>query len=149
MARSLDIGVTAWAPMAGGALTGKYRNEVTGETVKRLSPNSARLKDKNILIADTIYEISQEIGKSPSQVALNWVRQQSGIIIPLIGARKESQMKENLQCLNFTLDTEHLDRLNEVSKIELGFPHEFLSSEPVLNALYGETYKKIDNHRKF
>jgi aryl-alcohol dehydrogenase-like predicted oxidoreductase len=148
MARSLDIGVTAWAPMAGGALTGKYRNKDT-ETAKRLSPNSARLKDKNVVIADAVAEIAKEIDKSPSQIALNWVRQQSGVIIPLIGARKESQMKENLQCLDFTLDSEHLTRLNEVSKIELGFPHDFLKSEPVLNALYGKTYSKIDNHRNF
>jgi aryl-alcohol dehydrogenase-like predicted oxidoreductase len=149
MAHTLDIGVTAWAPMAGGALTGKYRNEAGAEeSAKRLSPNSARLKDNNRVIAEAVCEIAHEIGRSPSQVALNWVRQQNGIIIPLIGARKESQMKENLQSLEFTLDPEHLDRLHEVSKIELGFPHEFLKSEPVLNALYGKTYSKIDNHRK-
>ncbi|WP_413303922.1 aldo/keto reductase [Bacillus sp. 1P10SD] len=146
MARAFDIGVTAWAPMAGGALTGKYRNNNTD--LKRLSPNSARLKDKNILIAESVVEIANEIGRSPAQVAINWVRQQSGVMIPLVGARKESQMKDNLESIQFKLEPEHLERLNEVSKIELGFPHEFLASEPVLNALHGETFSSIDNHRR-
>lgn len=146
MARAFDIGVTAWAPMAGGALTGKYRNN--NSDFKRLSPNSARLKDKNILISEAVVEIANEIGHSPAQVAINWVRQQSGVIIPLVGARKESQMKDNLESIKFTLEAEHLERLNEVSKIELGFPHEFLASEPVLNALHGETFSLIDNHRR-
>jgi hypothetical protein len=57
-------------------------------------------------------------------------------------------MKENLECLDFTIDKVQIERLNEVSKIEFGFSHEFLKSEPVKNALYGETYNKIDNHRK-
>lgn len=146
MARAFDIGVTAWAPMAGGALTGKYINN--NSDVKRLSPNSARLKDKNILIAEAVVEIANEIGRSPAQVAINWVRQQSGVIIPLVGARKESQMKDNLESVQFKLEPEHLERLNEVSRIELGFPHEFLASEPVLNALHGETFSLIDNHRR-
>jgi aryl-alcohol dehydrogenase-like predicted oxidoreductase len=137
-------------PMAGGALTGKYRNETSGssDVAKRLSPQSVRLQDRNVLIADAVDEVAQEIGKSPFQVALKRVRHQNGVIIPLVGASKESQMKENLECLDFTLEKEKLNRLNEVSKIDLGFPHEFLKSEPVKNALYGETYNKIDNYRK-
>ncbi|MBO9129508.1 aldo/keto reductase [Bacillus sp. 165] len=146
MAHAFDIGVTAWAPIAGGALTGKYRNN--NSDPKRLSPNSARLKDKNILIAESVVEIAKKIGRSPAQVAINWVRQQNGVIIPIVGARKESQMKDNLESVQFTLEQEHLERLHELSKIELGFPHEFLASESVLNALHGETLSLIDNHRK-
>ena len=70
-----------------------------------------------------------------AQVALNWVRQQNIIapswknnIIPIIGARKESQVKDNLACLEFELTSEQVKMLNEVSKIELGFPHDFLNS---------------------
>lgn len=147
MARTLDIGVTAWAPMAGGALTGKYLNEQTKNEVQRLAPESKRLNDVNSKIALEVVKIADEIERTPAQVALNWVRQQSGVIIPLIGARKESQMRENLGALEFTLTPEHLNRLEQVSQIELGFPHDFLASEPVKNALYGTTFSKIDNHR--
>ncbi|MDQ1147809.1 aryl-alcohol dehydrogenase-like predicted oxidoreductase [Bacillus sp. SORGH_AS 510] len=142
MARSLDIGVTAWAPIAGGALTGKYNNPSAEKG--RLSPQSARLNERNRAISAVVDEVAEELNVSPAQVALNWVRQQSGTVIPLIGAKREEQMKDNLESLTFQLSTEHLSRLNEASKIELGFPHDFLASEPVLNAIHGKTYGKIE-----
>ncbi len=148
MAKAFDIGVTAWAPMAGGALTGKYTTKESTDEVKRLSPNSARLQERNRVIAEVVKEIAKEIDRSPAQVALNWVRQQSGVVIPIVGSRKVSQMEDNLNSVDFKLEQDHLNRLNEVSKIELGFPHEFLASEPVLKALHGSMYDKIDNHRK-
>ncbi|SFA78042.1 MULTISPECIES: aldo/keto reductase [unclassified Bacillus (in: firmicutes)] len=148
MARAFDIGVTAWAPMAGGALTGKYLNDQSKEELKRLTPESKRLNDINSKIAMEVVKIAGEIGSTPAQVALNWVRQQSGVMIPIVGARKVSQMTDNLGAVEFKLSSEHLRNLNQVSEIELGFPHEFLSSEPVRNALFGTTFSKIDNHRK-
>jgi aryl-alcohol dehydrogenase-like predicted oxidoreductase len=142
MARALDIGVTAWAPMAGGALTGKYNNpsDVNG----RLSPQSARLNERNRAIAAVVEEVAKELNVSPAQVALNWVRQQSGTVIPLIGAKREEQMRDNLGSLSFRLSDEHLSQLSDASKIELGFPHDFLASEPVLNAIHGKTYGNIE-----
>lgn len=145
MARSLDLGVTAWAPMAGGALTGKYNNPSAEKG--RLSPQSARLNEHNRAIAAVVEEIAKELETSPAQVALNWVRQQSGTIIPLIGAKRESQMKDNLGSLKFMLSETHMNLLNEASKIELGFPHDFLASEPVLKAIHGSTYGKIEKRQ--
>lgn len=145
MARSLDLGVTAWAPMAGGALTGKYNNPSAEKG--RLSPQSARLNEHNRAIAAVVEEIAKELETSPAQVALNWVRQQSGAIIPLIGAKRESQMKDNLGSLKFMLSETHMNLLNEASKIELGFPHDFLASEPVLKAIHGSTYGKIEKRQ--
>ncbi|MGG3562409.1 aldo/keto reductase [Neobacillus rhizosphaerae] len=142
MARALDIGVTAWAPMAGGALTGKYKNPSAENG--RLSPQSARLNERNRAIAAVVEEVANGLNVSPAQVALNWVRQQSGTVIPLIGAKREEQMKDNLGSLTFQLSDEHLSQLSEASKIELGFPHDFLASEPVLNAIHGKTYEKIE-----
>jgi aryl-alcohol dehydrogenase-like predicted oxidoreductase len=69
MARALDIGVTAWAPIAGGALTGKYNNPSTEKG--RLSPQSARLNKRNRAIAAVVQNVANEIGKTPAQVALN------------------------------------------------------------------------------
>ena len=68
--------------MAGGALTGKYTTNESTDEVKRLSPNSARLQERNRVIAEVVKEIAKEIDRSPAQVALNWVRQQSGVVIP-------------------------------------------------------------------
>ena len=57
---------------------------------------------------------------------LNWVRQGDAEIVPLVGARVVEQLRENLGCLEFTLDDAQMRRLNEVSHIELGFPRDFL-----------------------
>jgi len=54
-----------------------------------------------------------------------------------------------LECLNFTLNDDQLNKLDEVSKVELGFPHEFLSSDSIKDIIFGGTQDKIDNHHKF
>ena len=90
----------------------------------------------------------------PAQVALNWIRQQKLLrqqrqskIIPIIGARNTSQIKDNLACLEFELSNEQMQRLNEVSKIELGFPHDFLAANFIKDIIYGGTYWSIYDHR--
>jgi hypothetical protein len=49
--------------------------------------------------------------------------------------------------VEFALDEEHLQKLNQVSRIELGFPHEFFANEMVQNFAYGGMRDLIDNHR--
>lgn len=146
MAQELDIGVTAWSPLGGGVLTGKYgKNKQLKDPSKqgRLKPDSARLTDRNLTITEEVQGLADEIGRTSTQIAINWIRQQSGGIIPILGARKFEQLKENLDCLEFTLTSNQLQRLNESSKIKLGFPYDFLNSQSVRNILYGGTYDSI------
>jgi len=142
MARSFEMAVLAWAPLAGGALTGKYLQK--DDSAKRLNPLSARLNEKNTNIALEVVSIAQEIGCKPSSVAINWLRSQKGVVIPLVGARTISQIEENLECLNFTLTSEHIVRLNNVSEIELGFPHDFYNKTQ--DIIFGGMKDSIDNH---
>jgi aryl-alcohol dehydrogenase-like predicted oxidoreductase len=107
------------------------------------------VKDNELMIAEQVIKISDEIGCSPSQVAINWVRQQPGVIIPIIGAKTKIQLKDNVDCLKFSLNEEQIAKLNEASKIDLGFPHTFLNGEYVRDLVFGGTYSKIDNHHKF
>ena len=131
---------------------------VTQEGNSRLEVQSGLasrfLNDRNISIAQEVSKIAKKIGRSAAQVALNWIRQQNitslawknkNKIIPIIGARKESQIKDNLACLEFELTSEQMKRLNEVSPIELGFPHDFLNSERLKDIIYGSTYSLINN----
>ncbi len=71
-----------------------------------------------------------------------------GVVIPVVGARNAAQLKDNLKCVDVKLSQEHINRMNEVSKIELGFPHEFLTQEGVKQILFGGFIDKIENHRK-
>ena len=177
MAVALNIGVTAWSPLGGGVLTGKYNKSNKEQQQKTQQQNTSSsssttdmaqegnsrlevqnefadrvLNDRNMLIAQEVSKIAKEIGSSAAQVALNWLRQQNIMstagknkIIPIIGARKEAQIKDNLSCLEFELTSEQMQRLNEVSKIELGFPHDFLNSEMIKDIIYGGTYSLIRN----
>ncbi|MCK9425190.1 MAG: aldo/keto reductase [Ignavibacteriaceae bacterium] len=141
MCNATNVAVTAWAPLAGGALTGKYLN--TTDASLRLKPESTRLNDRNTTIAKEVVSIANEIGCLAGNVALNWIRKQKGTVIPIVGARKEEQIKDNLNCLNFDLTDEQIYRLNETSKIELGFPHDFLTSDVVKEVVFGGTKDKI------
>lgn len=142
MARALDLAVTPWSVLGSGVLTGKYNKAGSAEGRAKLWDN---LVERDLNIAQAVVDAAGEIGCTPSQAALSWARQQPGVIIPIIGARKLSQLEDNLGCLEVALTAEQLARLNEVSRIELGFPHEFIESER--DALFGGTYDKIDNHR--
>lgn len=84
-------------------------------------------------------KIAQEIEKSPAQVALNWLLQKPGTVIPIIGTRTIKQLEDNLGCLDFTLTSEQMAYLDLVSQIVLGFPHTFISSDMVKNLISGGT----------
>ncbi len=140
MAKALGLTVTPWAPLAGGALTGKYLRGETG----RVPANSARLNDRSQAIARTVVRIAEELGVSASQVALNWTRQRGQSVIPIVGSRKKEQIEDNIACVNFTLPEQHVKELDDVSKVELGFPHDFLQSEQVKDLVFGGAYHQMD-----
>jgi aryl-alcohol dehydrogenase-like predicted oxidoreductase len=148
MARAFDIGVTAWSPLGAGLLTGKYNlpAEETGDT-GRLNNPMYKVSERDLKIAESVVNIAKEIGRSPAQVALNWLRQRPGSVIPIVGSRKLSQIQDNLACLEFQLTSEQIQRLDEISAIELGFPHDFLKSSMVHDFAFAGSLEKIDNHR--
>ena len=147
MARAFDIAVTPWSVLGAGVLTGKYNKPGGNEEGGRASRWG--YEDRDLTIAGEVVKVAEEIGCTPSQVALNWVRQQPGVIIPIIGATKVTQLEDNLGCLSFALSPEQVRRLDEVSKIEMGFPHDFLASKGIRDIVYGGAYDLIDNHRGF
>jgi aryl-alcohol dehydrogenase-like predicted oxidoreductase len=144
MAKALNIGVTAWSPLGGGVLTGKYNqpNPVDGRL--SMTDQPFQILDRDLKIAETVLEIAREIGKSPAQVALNWLRNRPNSVIPIIGARKLSQLQDNLACVDFNLTGEHLQRLDNISAISLGFPHELLASQFVRDILLGGVAAQLD-----
>jgi len=140
MAKHYNLTLTPWAPLAGGALTGKYTKGDKG----RLPPESKRLNERAIKITEEVIAIANELNVQPSSVALKWTMQQGFSCIPIIGATKPEQFIENLKCLDVTLSNEHINRLNQVSKIELGFPGDFFLEDGVKNVLYGGFFDRIE-----
>jgi aryl-alcohol dehydrogenase-like predicted oxidoreductase len=147
MAKAFDLAVTPWSPLGGGVLTGKYNKSSSNGEQGRLETQGRSISERNLAIAEVVTQVAEEIGHTPSQVALAWLRHQNGVIIPIVGARKLTQFQDNLACLDVSLSPEHLQRLNEVSQIELGFPHDFLQNDTIRDRLFGGTFSTIDNHR--
>lgn len=152
MARALDLAVTAWSPLGAGVLTGKYALGVEPtEEDGRLgqSPMAAGrfLSTRNLEIARTVGEVAAEAGATPAQVALAWLCRRPGNVIPIIGVRSDMQLRDNLGALGVELTEEQLGRLDESSKIELGYPHEFLNFAASASFTFGDAYAQLDNHR--
>ena len=150
MAIALDLALAAWAPLGGGVLTGKYSR--TGDRVeardsKRAEIMQKRTSEHNLGIADVVSDIAFERSVTPTQVALAWLRRQPGNVIPIVGARKEAQIRDSLESLDVELTAAEISRLDEVSKVELGFPHEFLKSDPIRAIVYGDFHDRIVPHR--
>ena len=149
MAHTLDIGVTAWSPLASGWLTGKYsKGNDSGES-RRLDDEMMEgfvdKSDRNLAIAKEVDKIAEKIGHSSSQVALSWLLGKG--VIPIVGARKVSHVEDNLKCVDVKLSTEQIKQLDDISQIELGFPHDFFKADMVRNFVYNGTFDKIKNHR--
>ncbi|HMD80243.1 MAG TPA: aldo/keto reductase, partial [Anaerolineales bacterium] len=132
MTRALDMAFTPWGLLEGGELTGKYN--APSKEAKRSKDTSPRIKS----LAAELVTVAEEIGRSPSQVAINWARQQPFLIISILGARSKTQLIDNMGCLNFELTPEQLTRLSDVSPIDLGFPHSFLASDHVRGLIFGK-----------
>lgn len=143
MARAEDIAVTTWAILGGGTLTGKYRQ---ADAVTRYEGAS----EERLKIADAVVAFAKEFGRTPSQVAVNWVRQRpwgGAPLIPILGARTHDQIVDNLGALQFELAPAHIAKLDELAPVDLGFPHDFLHSPNVINLIFGDTFQRTDNHR--
>jgi len=138
MARALDLAVTPWGIVGSGVLTGKYNR--TPSTEGRASMRG-QLSERSLSIAAETIAVAEEIGATPSQVAIAWVRGGEGNIIPLVGARTLDQLGENLGTLEVSLSAAQRERLNQVSSISIGFPHDMLRPQAQ------GTAKRLDNHR--
>lgn len=65
-------------------------------------------------------------------------------VIPILGARKREQFRDNLNCLKWSLTARQLAQLDEVSQIKPGFPTDFLQRPFVRDYLPGGLYDRID-----
>jgi aryl-alcohol dehydrogenase-like predicted oxidoreductase len=140
MAKHFGITVTPWAPLGGGALTGKYLRGEQG----RIKPESIRLNEHSAEITREVVSIAGEMGISPGNVALKWTTQQSFSSIPIVGATKLDQLQDNLKTVDVELSLAQLKRLDDVSTIKLGFPGDFFREDAVRVNTFGGFYDMVE-----
>lgn len=126
MAQAHGLGVVLYSPLAGGLLTGKYRQgergrlSARGDTVEGTAQQTA--------VVDAVLTIAEQIGSSPIQVSLAWLRRRAALartaMIPIVGPRSLTHLEEYLRSLDLELDQHHYRQLDEISAVRLGTPHE-------------------------
>jgi aryl-alcohol dehydrogenase-like predicted oxidoreductase len=138
MAFEMGMGVLPWSPLAGGVLSGKYEQKdltrasagaaTKFDSRRDINLATGRLSERNLAIAAAVKTVAQEMNCTSAQVALAWTLLNPAVTSPILGARTVAQLQDNLGALDVTFSDSQIARLNTVSKIDLGFPHEFLAS---------------------
>ena len=141
MARSLGMSFAPWGMLEGGALTGKYLDDA--DEPRRYDGVGPRAN----ALAREVIAVAEEIGATPAQVAIAWVRAQPWHTIPIVGARSEAQLRENLGALEVELEGDHVERLSGATEFRTGFPRDFLESDHVRGLIFGDTFDLIDDPR--
>ena len=146
MAKALNLGLVAWSPLAGGVLTGKYNSgqpvgdgRYSTDMMRSFLPDATRQER----IVTALREVSKEAGRSLAQVALAWLRYRDVPVFPIIGARKLTQIEDNLASLSLELSADQVKALDEASQIELGFPYDFYRRDMVRAFIYGGMRERI------
>ncbi|MGJ7566994.1 aldo/keto reductase [Variovorax sp. GB1R11] len=153
MAHELGLGVMAWSPLGSGVLSGKYTRadlaQMKGATSgtagvsgtrKDLVAINGALSGRTLDIADVVAQIAKEQGRSSAQIALAWLLHRSApTVMPIVGARTFAQFKDNLGALDVELDASALQRLDAVSAVPMGFPHDFMALPVTQGVLSGGT----------
>ncbi|MFJ6938552.1 aldo/keto reductase [Streptomyces sp. NPDC101132] len=142
-ARAFDLAVLAWAPLAGGRLTGKYRRGEGG----RLDAWEVTATPREEAVVTAVLEVAEQGGWTPAQVALAWLRGRPGNVVPIIAATKEHQLADNLGSLEVRLDADAVALLDGASAVPLGFPHDFLADPAVVRTVYGDRWQRIEDRR--
>jgi len=147
MAQALTVGVTAWSPLAGGVLSGKYHGKekseggrMASDMMKDFLPEQERA---DRVVAAT-KRVSEQTERSMAQVALAWLRYRAVPVIPILGARKLTQLHDNLASLDLQLSPDQVKALDEASQIDLGFPYSMYAKQLVSNFRYGGMRNQID-----
>ena len=121
------LGAVVWSPLGWGRLTGKIRRGQPKPEVSRL-PKTADfgppVPDEHVYrVVEAIDEVATETGKSVSQIALNWLLQRPTVSTLIIGARNETQLRENLGAVGWSLTKDQVAKLDAASKVTLPYPY--------------------------
>jgi aryl-alcohol dehydrogenase-like predicted oxidoreductase len=143
-AAALGMGVTPWSPLANGLLSGKY---ATGVALSDEPPGGrrevitavGRVTPAAVAVATALNGIAAAAGITSAQAAIAWTLANPAVTSTIIGARSLRHLDDNLAALQVTLDPEQKKQLDDISRIELGFPHDFLNFESIRRNLTAGT----------
>jgi aryl-alcohol dehydrogenase-like predicted oxidoreductase len=128
------IAIIPWSPLRGGWLSGKFRRGMQGP------PSDSRIaiaeergwseswsaynNEHTWTVLDALFAVSEAAGRTPAQVAINWLLQRPGVTAPIIGARSIEQLEANLGAVGWSLTPDQVERLNQASSPGFPYPYE-------------------------
>lgn len=135
------LGMICWSPLAAGMLTGKYRNQEKPDADSRIGIQASITLPRywfedSLKMIDLLVEVADELGKTPSQVALSWLLGDRRVTAAIIGARRIEQLEENMGAGDLDLAPETRQRLTDGMPLKLGYPYEWQSLN--LPATFGQ-----------
>ncbi len=139
MAMEAGMGIVPWSPLAGGFLTGKYRQEDTSNSGRLSGANpfgNSKFSDRNWLILNALKQVSKDQECTASQAALAWLMGRPGVSSTLIGANTVPQLRDNLTSFDVILTPENRNLLDQVSARELAFA-DTLATPEIRKMVYG------------
>lgn len=145
MSQNLDVAFTAWGALGAGVLSGKYNDDPTGGGGRIYSAGWGGLSATRVAVAREVAAVADEVGATPAQVALAWVRSRGAMVIPIVGASKLTQLQDNLGCVDVTLSDDQCRRLEAANPFTRGFPYDFASGGR--SNFMGRVTERIDDHR--
>lgn len=114
-----DMTLLAWSPLAKGAVLGKYTLEDV-EKLQDVRAGDAVFNPENykqvLEVAQVIREVAEKYGKTPAQVALNWLISYSNVVVPIPGAKNPSQVEDNAGAMGWRLSSQDWMRIYDAAK---------------------------------
>lgn len=127
MAEALGIGAALWSPLGGGLLTGKYRSGSDGRLTAWNRLVHTEDDTTKTATVDAVLAAAEQLGVPAAQVAVAWLleraRRSPTGIVPIVGPRTVEQLDSYVAALDVDLGADTYDRIDEVSRIDLGQPH--------------------------
>ncbi|WP_255203170.1 aldo/keto reductase [Myxococcus sp. AM011] len=126
----LGVGLLAWAPLASGFLSGKYRQGQEPPEATRLAVESERRAEfdtpRNWRVLAEVEAVAKELDATPAQVSLAWLLHKKAVTSVVFGARSVSQFDENLKAAALKLDAAQMKRLDAAGVLDPGTPYAFI-----------------------
>jgi aryl-alcohol dehydrogenase-like predicted oxidoreductase len=127
LALDQNVSTLVWGPLSQGRLSGKFRRGQpipAGSRVAQGAGEGPAIPEEWFYnIVDVLDQVSAETGKTVSQVSLNWLLQRPSVASVIIGAREETQLRENLGAVGWNLTAEQVARLDAVSETDTIYPY--------------------------
>ena len=144
LAAAQDMALTAWSPLAGGLLTGKFNRDADKKLaadarLNKAAYGPAMLAERRLKIAEGLTELASTIGCQPSQLALAWLlHRPAGSVIPILGARTLEQFDANMACLELQLNLTQIEELDALNPPPPVYPASLFGTEFYNQMMHGE-----------